>query len=84
MFSLQQFSKLHIFLRGSLEPDGVCDTVVLVTHHKNKRVCTLEKPGYLFKEDYNSQTNPAGGRNPKTKTKENQTLLLLGNIYTRL
>lgn len=76
MFSLQQFSQLHIFLRGSLEPDGVCDTVALVTPHKNKWFCTLEKPGYLFKEDYNSQTNPGGEGNPKTKTKENQTLLL--------
>lgn len=76
MFSLQQFSKSHIFLRASLEPDGVCDTVVLVTCHKNKCVCTLEKPGYLLKEDYNSQTNPGGGGNPKAKTKENQTLLL--------
>lgn len=68
MFSLQLFPMLHICLRTSLTPDAVCDTAVLVTCHKNNCVCTLEKPGYLFKEGYCSQIDQGGG---KKKTKQN-------------
>lgn len=74
MFSLQLFSKLHIFLRASLEPDAICDTVVLVTCHKNKCACALEKLGYLFKEGYCSQIDQGGKK--KNQTEKNQNLLL--------
>lgn len=51
-------------------PDAVCDTAVLVTCHKNKCVCTLEKPGYLFKEGYCFQIDQGEGKKKK-KTKQN-------------
>lgn len=44
MFSLQLFSKSHVFLSAPLELDAARDTAVLVTGHKTKRVCALEKP----------------------------------------
>lgn len=80
MFTLQLFSKLDILLRASLELDLICDTVVLVPRHRNKRVCTLEKLGYLFKESYCSQIDQGGRLNhQKLKPKEkNQNLFLLG------
>lgn len=77
MFSLQLFSKLHIFLRASLELDAICDTVVLVTCHKNKCACALEKLGYLFKEGYCSQIDQG---EKKTPNREKPKPLALGSI----
>jgi len=81
MFSLQLFSKLHILLRVSLEPDAICDTVVLVTCHKNKYVCALEKLGYLFKEGYCSQMDQAGGKNNSKNLKQRKRKTACFGLY---